>query len=138
MGASANRAGHWPRLLGLCSLAVVLLLLTAGCAGLKSATTTATTTYTAPPPAPGPVTKAAACNLHAGRAESRCRASYAACAASAKAEVTAYAGGNAPPLDTLATGYAKSTYGILEATWRPAYGGCMAALRAEFDRLYGG
>jgi hypothetical protein len=122
---------------GLVTVAVVLLL-TTGCAGIKSTNSTTTTTApTAPPPAPGPATKAAACTPRAGPAESRCRASFSACAATAKAEVTAYDAGNAPPLDTLATGYAKSTYGVDEAVWRPAYRGCMAALRAEFNRLYG-
>ena len=125
-------------LLGLISVTIALLL-TTGCAGIKSTNSTTTTTApTAPPPAPGPVTKAGACTLRAGPAESRCRASFAACAATAKAEVTAYDTGNAPPLETLATGYAKSTYGVDEVVWRPAYRGCMAALRAEFDRLYGG
>ena len=49
----------------------------------------------------------------------------------------AYYTGNAPGIDTLAEGYAKSTYGLLEVVWRPSYRGCVAALRAEFRRLYG-
>lgn len=121
--------------------AVVVLMTTAGCAGIKvSTTTTVQTTSTLPYPpviTHGPVTEAAACDLSPGAARSRCRASYTGCAASAKSEVTAYYGGNAPGLDTLAEGYAKSNYGLLESEWRPSYRGCVAALRAEFRRLYG-
>jgi hypothetical protein len=125
---------------GLAAAAVVLLT-TAGCAGIKvSTTTTVQTTSTLPfPPVitHGPVTEVAACNLYAGPAEKRCRASYTGCSSSAKSEVSAYYNGNAPGLDTLAEGYAKSNYGLLESEWRPSYRGCVASLRAEFRRLYG-
>ena len=118
-----------------------MLLTTAGCAGIRvSTTTTAQTTSTLPfPPVitRGPVTKAAACDLRPGPARNRCRASYTGCASAAKSEVTAYYNGNAPGLDTLAEGYAKSNYGLLDREWRPSYRGCVAALRAEFRRLYG-
>jgi hypothetical protein len=121
--------------------AVVVLLTTAGCAGIRaSTTTTAQTTSTLPYPpviTHGPVTEVAACNLRLGTARSRCRASYVGCAASAKSEVTAYYTGNAPGIDTLAEGYAKSNYGLLESEWRAGYRGCVAALRAEFRRRYG-
>jgi hypothetical protein len=121
--------------------AVVVLLTTAGCAGIKvSTTTTVQTTSTLPYPpviTHGPVTETAACNLRPGRARSRCRASFEGCASSAKSEVNAYYTGNAPGIDTLAEGYAKSNYGLVESEWRPGYRGCVAALRAEFRRLYG-
>ncbi len=118
-----------------------MLLTSAGCSGLRaSTTTTVQTTSTLPYPpviTHGPITEAAACNLRAGAARSHCRASYTGCASSAKSEVTAYYNGNAPGLDTLAEGYAKSNYGLQESVWRPSYRGCVAALRAEFRRLYG-
>jgi len=131
----------WTRRAPGIAAAVVVLLTTAGCAGIRvSTTTTVQTTSTLPfPPVitHGPVTEAAACNLRPGPALSRCRASFTGCASSAKAEVTAYYNGNAPGLDTLAEGYAKSNYGLQESVWRPGYLGCVAALRAEFRRLYG-
>jgi hypothetical protein len=131
----------WTRRAPGIAAAVVVLLTTAGCAGIKvSTTTTVQTTSTLPfPPVitHGPVTEAAACNLRPGPARNRCRVSFAACATSAKSEVTAYYNGNAPGLDTLAEGYAKSNYGLLEVEWRPSYLGCVAALRGEFRRLYG-
>jgi hypothetical protein len=132
---------NWTRRLAGIAAAVVVLLTAAGCSGLRaSTTTTVQTTSTLPfPPVitHGPVTEAAACDLRPGPARNRCRASYTGCAAAAKSEVTAYYTGNAPGLDTLAEGYAKSNYGLLEVEWRTSYRGCVAALRAEFRRLYG-
>jgi hypothetical protein len=131
----------WTRRVPGLAAAVVVLLTTAGCAGIRVSTTTTTQTTSTLPFPPvithGPVTEAAACDLRPGIALNRCRASYTSCASAAKSEVTAYYNGNAPGLDTLAEGYAKSNYGLLENEWRPSYRGCVAALRAEFRRLYG-
>ena len=69
-----------------------------------------------------------------------CHDSYAICAANrAKAKVQAYYSGNGPTLDSIATRYAKGTYGTsFYGAWQAGYAGCYAALGAEYDRLYGG
>lgn len=76
-------------------------------------------------------------NLPASTDRNACHDSYFSCSLGAKAKVRAYYSGTGASLDTIATHYAKGTYGADPlGGWQAGYGGCLAALQDEYDRLY--
>jgi hypothetical protein len=105
-------------------------------------TDSATTPSTSSTPAPARAPKASSgseermCgNLPVSRDKTACHTAYSACTASAEPKVRAYYESRGPDLDTIAMRYAKSIWGSSD-TWQAAYGGCLAALSDEYDRLY--